>query len=181
MTKLASKDLLVPDLRKLIRDIPDFPKKGILFKDITPLLGDIQGFKRTIDLMSEPFLHKDVRKVAGIESRGFLLATAIAYRLGAGVIPIRKKGKLPHKVVSTTYALEYGMDTVEAHADALEPGEKVLLVDDVLATGGTAAASCALLELLKAKIVGVSFLIELDFLKGRGKLPSYDIHSLIHY
>lgn len=176
-----SKDSFSSDLRELIRDVPDFPKKGVIFKDITPLLGDPRGFQSTIDLMSQPFLNKGIHKVAGIESRGFLLATAIAYRLGAGVIPVRKKGKLPHKVVSRTYDLEYGTDSVEAHADALKPGEKVLLVDDVLATGGTAAASCALLELLKARVVGVSFLIELDFLKGRQKLPSYSIHSLIHY
>lgn len=180
MTKLT-KNMAVPDLLKMIRDIPDFPKKGILFKDITPLLGNPEGFKSAIDLMSEPFLNKGISKVAGIESRGFLLATAIAYRLGAGVIPVRKKGKLPHKVVSITYALEYGTDCVEAHADAVKPGEKVLLVDDVLATGGTASASCALLELLKAKVVGVSFLIELDFLRGREKLKSYDIRSLIHF
>ena len=169
------------DLRRLIRDIPDFPKKGIVFKDITPLLGDAQGFKATIDRMSEPFLNKGIQKIAGIESRGFLLATAIAYRLGAGVIPIRKKGKLPHKVVSATYQLEYGTDSVEAHADALTPGENILLVDDVLATGGTASAACALLEQLQGKIAGLSFLIELDFLKGREKVQRHQIQSLIHY
>jgi adenine phosphoribosyltransferase len=181
MTKPTSKNYSVEDLKKLIRDIPDFPKKGIVFKDITPLLGDPKGFKAAIDLICEPFLNKGIHKVAGIESRGFLLATAIAYKLNAGVIPVRKKGKLPHKVVSTAYALEYGSDCVEAHEDALKPGEKILLVDDVLATGGTASATCTLLGMLHANIVGTAFLIELDFLKGREKLKQYKIHSLIHY
>ena len=169
------------DIRTLILDVPDFPKKGIVFKDITPLLGDPASFKTTIEQMCAPFKGQRIDKIAGIESRGFLLATAMAYHLGTGVIPIRKKGKLPRKTVSASYALEYGMDTIEAHADAAAPGTQVLLVDDVLATGGTASAACQLLEKLGAKIVAASFLIELDFLKGREKLPHRDVRSLIHY
>jgi len=169
------------DIAKLVYDVPDFPKKGIVFKDITPLLADAEGFKTTIDWLCEPFSPGDVRAVAGVESRGFLLATAMAYKLGAGVVLIRKKGKLPRRTISATYALEYGTDSVEAHEDAVVPGTGVLLVDDVLATGGTAAAAEKLLEKLGAKILGARFLIELEFLKGRKKLGSYDTRSLLKY
>ncbi|MBI4346225.1 MAG: adenine phosphoribosyltransferase [Elusimicrobia bacterium] len=170
-----------PDLKHWVTDVPDFPKKGIVFKDITPLLGDPGAFKATIDALAGPFESLGVQQVAGVESRGFLLAAAIAQKLGAGLIPIRKKGKLPRKTVQAEYALEYGTDSVECHADAASPGARVLLVDDVLATGGTAAASARLLETVGAKIVGVAFLIELDFLKGREKLKSQRVHSVLHY
>lgn len=169
------------DLKALIRDVPDFPKKGIVFKDITPLLADAKAFAHTVELMAEPFLGKGISIVAGIESRGFLLATPIAFRLGAGVVPIRKKGKLPRKVHCATYDLEYGKDSIEAHADAFPKGARVLLVDDVLATGGTAAAALELLAKLGGEVAGISFLIELGFLKGRAKLPGHSIHSLLTY
>jgi adenine phosphoribosyltransferase len=169
------------DLRQHIHDVPDFPKKGIVFKDITPLLADAKAFAETIDRLAEPFIGKGVQIVAGIESRGFLLATPIAYRLGAGVVPIRKKGKLPRAVKSASYALEYGTDSIEAHADSFKKGTKVLIVDDVLATGGTAAAAVQLVEAIGGEIVGTSFLIELNFLDGRKKLPGRTIHSLVAY
>ncbi len=171
----------IAQIKDLIRDVPDFPKPGIVFKDITPLLADAEAFKSLIELMAAPYKGKGIEQIAGIESRGFLLATAMAYHLGAGVIPIRKKGKLPRKTISVSYALEYGTDTVEAHADAARSGSKILLVDDVLATGGTASASLQLLEQLGARVVGASFLIELDFLKGREKLREHAVESLIHY
>jgi adenine phosphoribosyltransferase len=158
------------DLRAFIRDVPDFPKKGILFKDISPLLADHHAFRAAVEAMAEPFLDRGVEAVAGIESRGFVFAAAIGLRLGAGVVLVRKKGKLPCKTLSVTYGLEYGSDTLEIHQDALRPGERVLLVDDVLATGGTARASCDLLEKLGASVEGACFLIELGFLNGREKL-----------
>jgi adenine phosphoribosyltransferase len=169
------------DLAARIKDVPDFPKKGIVFKDITPLLADAKAFAEAIDRLAEPFVGKGVQIVAGIESRGFLLATPIAYRLGAGVVPIRKKGKLPRAVKSASYALEYGTDSIEAHADSFKKGTKVLIVDDVLATGGTAAAAVQLVEAIGGQIVGTSFLIELGFLDGRKKLPGREIRSLVSY
>jgi adenine phosphoribosyltransferase len=169
------------DFKSRIHDVPDFPKKGIVFKDITPLLSDPKGFAEMIDRLAEPFVGQGIRTVAGIESRGFLLATPIAYRLGAGVVPIRKKGKLPRAVKSASYALEYGTDSIEAHADAFGKGEKVLLVDDVLATGGTAAAAVSLIEAIGGTLAGAAFLIELGFLDGRKKLPGRRIHSLVSY
>jgi adenine phosphoribosyltransferase len=169
------------DFKKHIHDVPDFPKKGIVFKDITPLLSDAKTYAAAIDRLAEPFMGKGVTLVAGIESRGFLLATPIAYRLGAGVVPIRKKGKLPRAVKSASYALEYGTDSIEAHADAFPKGAKVLLVDDVLATGGTAAAAVQLIEDIGGSIAGAAFLIELGFLHGRKKLPGRDIHALVSY
>lgn len=169
------------DIKKHIRDVPDFPKKGVMFKDITPLLADAKAFATVIDRMAEPFVGKGIEIVAGIESRGFLLATPIAYRLGAGVVPIRKKGKLPRAVKSATYALEYGNDSIEAHVDSFANGTKVLIVDDVLATGGTAAAAVDLIRSIGGELAGTSFLIELEFLKGRAKLPGQRIHSLVTY
>lgn len=168
-------------LKGFVTDVPDFPKKGIVFKDITPMLADAAAFRNAIEAMAAPFEEEGIAQVAGVESRGFLLAAAIAYRLGAGLIPIRKKGKLPRKTLQAEYALEYGTDSVECHADAAERGAKVLLVDDVLATGGTAAASLRLLEALGTKVVGATFLIELDFLKGRQKIKKQLVHSVLHY
>ncbi len=172
---------LVSKVKSLVRDVKDFPKKGIVFKDITPLLSNAKAFAACVDRMADPFIGSGIQIVAGIESRGFLLATPIAYRLGAGVVPIRKKGKLPRKVQSATYALEYGTDSIEAHADAFPKGAKVLLVDDVLATGGTAAAAVSLIEAIGGTLVGSAFLIELGFLDGRKKLPGRKIHSLVTY
>lgn len=169
------------DFKKHIHDVPDFPKKGIVFKDITPLLSDAKTFAAAIDRLSEPFVGAGIQIVAGIESRGFLLATPIAYRLGAGVVPIRKKGKLPRAVKSASYALEYGTDSIEAHADAFPKNAKVLLIDDVLATGGTAAAAVQLIEAIGGTLIGSAFLIELGFLDGRLKLPGRRIHSLVTY
>lgn len=169
------------DFKALIKDVPDFPKKGIMFKDITPLLADPKGFNAVIDGLIAPYKGAGVQVVAGVESRGFLLAPAMAARLGAGVVPIRKKGKLPRAVQSASYALEYGSDSIEAHTDAFPKGANVLLVDDVLATGGTAGAAISLVEAIGGRIVGVSFLIELAFLDGRKKLPGRPIHSLITY
>lgn len=169
------------DFRKWVHDVPDFPKKGIVFKDITPLLSDAKAFAAAVDTMAEPFVGKGITLVAGIESRGFLLATPIAYYLKAGVVPIRKKGKLPRQVVSASYDLEYGQDSIEAHADAFPKGAKVLLVDDVLATGGTARAACELIEKVGGRVQGMSFLIELGFLGGRSRLPSRPVKSLITY
>ena len=169
------------DLKTLIHDVPDFPKKGVGFKDITPLLSDAKAFAEAIDRLAEPFVGSGVQIVAGIESRGFLLATPIAYRLGAGVVPIRKKGKLPRKVRSASYALEYGTDSIEAHADAFAKNTAVLLVDDVLATGGTAGAAISLIEAIGGRLVAAAFLIELGFLNGRTKLLGRKIHSLVTY
>ena len=169
------------DLKALIKDVPDFPKKGILFKDITPLLADPKGFDAVIDGLIAPFKGKGITVVAGVESRGFLLAPAMAARLGAGVVPLRKKGKLPRQVHSASYALEYGTDSIEAHIDAFPKKTKVLLVDDVLATGGTAGAAIALIAALEGDLVGSAFLIELAFLNGRQKLAGQNIHSLITY
>ena len=169
------------DLKKSVRDVPDFPKKGIGFKDITPLLGDPKAFRAMTELLAERYAGKGITKVAAVESRGFLIAAALAARLGAGVVPIRKKGKLPYKTISASYELEYGTDTLEIHVDAAKPGDVVLLADDVIATGGTAKASCELIEKLGAKVGGVCFLIELEFLKGRAKLPGREVFSLIKY
>ena len=169
------------DLKKHILDVPDFPKKGIMFKDITPLLADPKAFSATIEALAQPYLGKGVSVVAGIESRGFLLAAPLAQRLGAGFVPIRKKGKLPRQVHRAEYALEYGTDVVEAHMDAVPRGAKVALIDDVLATGGTASAALQLMDAMGADVLGVSFLIELGFLKGRSKLGSRAVHSVLTY
>lgn len=176
-----SPKLALPAMKALIKDVPDFPKKGIVFKDITPLLADPHGFNGVIDGLITPFKETSVDVVAGVESRGFLLAPAMAARLGAGIVPLRKKGKLPRATRSASYALEYGSDSIEVHADAFQPGTRVLLVDDVLATGGTAAAAIELIEGLGGKLAGISFLIELAFLNGRKKLDGRAVHSLISY
>ena len=167
------------DLEKYIRDIPDFPKEGIIFKDITPLLAEATALDETVRRLAEPYEGKGIAYVAAVESRGFIFGAAVARQLAAGFVPIRKPGKLPHKTVSKEYSLEYGTDTVEIHADAIPPGSKVLMIDDLLATGGTMAAACELVAALGARIVGVAFLIELCFLNGRAKLTGYDLHTLI--
>lgn len=168
------------DLKAYIRDIPDFPKKGIVFKDITPLLADKQAFKYAIDSLAE-LVTSQVDLVLGAEARGFIIGGALAYRLGAGFIPARKPGKLPYQVTSALYELEYGQDALEIHEDSITPGEKVLIVDDVLATGGTARAKADLVEKLGGKVVSLAFLIELSFLQGRKKLKDYNVQSLITY
>ena len=170
------------DLIDAIRDVPDFPKKGILFKDITPLLARGDLFRKGIDEFAAYYQDKKIEKIVGIESRGFIFGSALAYKLGAGLVPVRKKGKLPHTTVSASYQLEYGTDTLEMHADALNSGgARVLIVDDLLATGGTAKATAELVEKVGGKIIGCAFLIELLFLKGRDNLKNLDIHSLIQY
>ena len=169
------------NLKKTIRDIPDFPKKGILFKDITTLLKDKKALKESIDLLGREFGKKGIKYVVGIESRGFIFGTALAYKLGVGFIPVRKKGKLPAKVRSVTYALEYGTDTLEIHEDALKKGDKVVIIDDLLATGGTVSAVAKLIAASGARIVGVGFIIELAFLKGREKLEGLPVYSVIQY
>jgi len=169
------------DLKKLIRNVPDFPKKGIMFRDITTLLKDPGGLRAVLDGMEAFFRGLEIHKVVGIESRGFILGTALADRLGAGFVPVRKPGKLPAATVRVAYDLEYGSDHLELHTDAVEPGEKVVIVDDLLATGGTAAATLKLLHMAQADIVGLAFLVELDFLKGRERLPGIHVWSLVHY
>ncbi len=168
-------------LETLIRDIPDFPDKGVVFKDITPVLGDADAFGSLIDEMSEPFLDQGITKVAGIEARGFTLATPVADRIGAGFIPLRKPGKLPYETVKEEYELEYGMDSLEVHVDAVLEGEKVLLVDDVIATGGTARAAIQLLRHVGADVVGLSVFIELAFLGGATKIDNVPLHALLSY
>jgi adenine phosphoribosyltransferase len=168
-------------LRALIRDVPDFPKKGIVFKDITPLLADEVGFSSIIDIIVVHYGRGTVDKVVGIEARGFILASPVAYHFGAGFVPVRKADKLPWETESERYDLEYGTETLEIHKDAFRPGERVLIVDDVLATGGTAKATAALVEKLGGKVIGIACLIELSFLKGREKLDGYDFFSLLTY
>ena len=168
-------------LRELIRDVHDFPKPGIVFKDITPLLAHPAGLSLAVEYMTQPFRHMQVDLVAGAESRGFIFGTAIAQNLSAGFVPIRKPGKLPHHTHSEEYALEYGTDRVEVHRDAIEPGDKVLLVDDVLATGGTMNACCRLVRAAGGNIVGVAVLLELAFLNGRNQLHEYPVHSILRY
>jgi adenine phosphoribosyltransferase len=168
-------------LKALIREVPDFPKPGILFYDITTLLKDPQGLKSIIDELGRHYGGKGIEVVAGIEARGFIFAPAVAYALGAGFVPIRKPKKLPAATERVEYALEYGSDAVEMHKDAVQPGQRVLIVDDVLATGGTAAAAARLVEKLGGRVCGLGFVIELDFLSGRSKLAGYDIDSMIHY
>jgi adenine phosphoribosyltransferase len=168
-------------LKRLIREIPDFPKPGILFYDITTLLKDPEGFRTTVDLLSEAFAGERVDRVVGIEARGFIFAPALAYKLGAGFIPMRKSNKLPAPTESVTYTLEYGTDRLEVHKDAIEPGHRVLIIDDLLATGGTAKAAIELVEKLGGHVVGAGFVIELEFLKGRERLAGYRVVSLLKY
>lgn len=172
---------LMDDLKRLIRQVPDFPKPGILFYDITTLLKDRTGLKTVIDAFRERYKDSGVDVVLGIEARGFIFAPAVAYALGVGFVPVRKPKKLPAATERIEYALEYGTDALEVHKDAIEPGQNVLVVDDVLATGGTAAAVCQLVEKLGGRVAGVGFVVELDFLHGRNKLAGYDVFSLLHY
>lgn len=169
------------DIKNLIRDVKDFPIEGIVFKDITTLLKDADGFKLTLEELYNFSKNKGITKVVGIESRGFIFGGALAEKLGAGFIPIRKPGKLPAETESETYQLEYGTDEIQIHKDALAPGDKVLLHDDLLATGGTMEAAAKLVEKLGAEVVQITFVIELNFLNGRKLLQNYDVHSLIRY
>ena len=176
------KTTLTPDdLARAVRNVPDFPQPGIQFKDITPVLADPELFAGTIDLLTADVVPGSVDTVVGIDARGFIFASAAALKLKAGFVPIRKKGKLPYKTFEQSYALEYGSSTVAIHVDALKPGSRVLLVDDLLATGGTAAAAAALIKKIGAEIVEIAFLIELGFLKGRDKLRGFPVRSLIVY
>jgi adenine phosphoribosyltransferase len=169
------------ELKKLIREVPDYPKPGILFYDVTTLLKDKQGFRSLIDNLCEHYAGHTVDLVAGIEARGFIFAPALAYRLGAGFVPVRKPKKLPAKTASISYALEYGTDTLEIHADAVKPGNRVIICDDLLATGGTASATAKLIQQLGGIVEGAAFAVELTFLNGRTKLNGFDVFSLIQY
>ena len=169
------------DLKQTIRSIPDFPKPGIIFRDITTMLQNPAALRQSVDLIAEHFDEGSIDVVVGAEARGFIFGPAVAYRLNAGFVPIRKPGKLPYQTIRATYQLEYGTDTVEMHKDAIEPGQRVLMIDDLLATGGTMAACCKLVEQIGGKIAGCAFVIELSFLKGRGKLLGHEIFSLVDY
>ncbi len=168
-------------LKDKIRDIPDFPRKGVVFRDITPLLQDAAAFKHTIDLLTEKYRDKGIDVIVAAEARGFILGAPLAYNLGVGFVPVRKPAKLPAECISAEYALEYGVDSLHMHKDAILPGQKVLVIDDLLATGGTVKAKIELVEKLGAEVIGVAFLIELTFLEGRKKLEGYEITSLIQY
>ena len=169
------------ELTAHIRDIPDWPEPGVVFKDITPLLADAEAFHTALDLMDGPFVDEGITRVVGIEARGFIFAAPIAIRLGAGFIPVRKPGKLPHDIHHQEYDLEYGTDRIEVHSDAVLPGDRVLIVDDVLATGGTGRAAIDLVHKMGADVVGFSVLVELDFLGGRQRLDGVRTHSVVHY
>jgi adenine phosphoribosyltransferase len=168
-------------LKTKIRSVPDFPKPGILFYDITTLLRDCDGFQMTIEALTQPFESREIDVVVGVESRGFILAGAVADRLGAGFAPVRKKGKLPSATVQEHYDLEYGTDCLEIHSDAVVPGQRVLIIDDVLATGGTAAATTALVRKLGGDVLALAFLVELEFLNGRRKIPNETVYSVLKY
>ena len=178
---MANSSLNADQLKKLIREVPDFPKKGILFYDITTLLKDKVGFATLIDKFSEYYISQDVDLVLGMEARGFIFGPALAYRLNAGFVPVRKPKKLPAQTARVTYDLEYGTDTLEIHQDAVQPGQRVIIVDDLLATGGTAAACVELVKSIGGEVAGLAFVVELDFLKGRQKLSGLDVFSLLHY
>jgi adenine phosphoribosyltransferase len=170
------------ELKAKIREVPDFPKEGILFYDVTTLLKDADGLRAVIDIFTERYRGKGIQKVLGIESRGFIIGPTVARDLGAGFVPIRKPGKLPAETLSESYELEYGTDTLEVHKDAVEPGERVLIIDDLIATGGTAAAAVRMAQQLKAEIVECAFLVELEFLEGRQKLPpDIDVFTALRY
>jgi adenine phosphoribosyltransferase len=171
----------VENLKELIREVPDFPRPGILFYDITTLLKDPVGLRRAVDALADPYVGRKIDHVVGIEARGFIFAPSVAYRLNAGFVPVRKPKKLPAQVARAAYKLEYGQDALEIHRDAVNKGEEVLIIDDLLATGGTAAAVAGLVESLGGHVAGVGFLIELGFLKGREKLSRYDLHSVLKY
>jgi adenine phosphoribosyltransferase len=173
--------MAMDELKKLIREVPDYPKPGILFYDLTTLLKDKKGFHALIDRLCDHYKDHKIDLVAGIEARGFIFAPALAYRLGAGFVPVRKPKKLPAKTASVSYALEYGTDTLEIHEDAVKPGDRVLICDDLLATGGTAAATAQLIQKLGGKVDGAAFAVELTFLKGRSKLNGFDVFSLLRY
>ena len=170
-----------PVLEKSIRNIPDFPKPGIIFRDITSLIQNKTAFKKAVDLLAAKYKNKKIDKVVGVEARGFIFGAALAYKIGAGFVPVRKKGKLPCKTICAAYELEYGTDSLEIHADALKPGEKILIIDDLLATGGTVKAVTGLVNQLKGKIQGIGFVIELVDLKGRDKLKDYPVFSLVTF
>ncbi len=172
---------ITAQLQAHIRSIPDFPQPGILFRDITPLLGDAATLRLTIDLLAAPFRAAQIDYIVGIESRGFLFGMPLAYQLGVGFVPVRKMGKLPHRTLQTEYTLEYGTNVLEVHADAIPPGKRVVIVDDLLATGGTAAATATLMEQLGAQVAGMAFVIELSGLAGRAKLAGIPIHVLLSY
>lgn len=176
-----TKQINCEPLKELIRTVPDFPKPGILFYDITTLLKDKTGFAQLIDAFAAYYIGKEIDLVLGIEARGFIFGPALAYRLNAGFVPVRKPGKLPGQVARVNYDLEYGSDALEIHLGAIQPGQRVLIVDDLLATGGTMQATVQLVRQLGGEIVGVGFAIELDFLKGAAKLQEYDVFSLMHY
>ena len=168
-------------LSELVRDIDDFPTKGVSFRDITPLLGDGKGFARAVDELADKFADVPADRVLGMEARGFIIAAPVAYRMGAGFVPVRKPGKLPARTKKYDYALEYGTNTLEIHEDAIAKGQRVIIVDDLLATGGTAEATARLAESLGAEIAGLGFVVELDFLNPRNRLQGYDVFSLLHY
>jgi adenine phosphoribosyltransferase len=171
----------VEELKRLIREVPDFPKPGILFYDITTLLKDPVGLHRAVDVLANYYVGRKIDRVVGIEARGFIFAPMVAYRLNAGFVPVRKPKKLPAEVVRKTYSLEYGQDSLEMHRDAVSEGQEVLIVDDLLATGGTAVAVAELVESVGGRVSGLGFLIELEFLKGRERLCKYDVHSVLKY
>jgi adenine phosphoribosyltransferase len=175
------KHINAEDLKKLVRTVPDFPKPGILFYDITTLLKDRTGFAQLIDLLAAHYFERKVDLVLGIEARGFIFGPALAYRLNAGFVPVRKPRKLPAPVARVTYDLEYGSDSLEIHMDAIAPGQNIVLVDDLLATGGTMEATVKLVNQLGGTITGLAFAVELDFLKGRDRFKEYDVFSLLHY
>jgi adenine phosphoribosyltransferase len=169
------------DLQALVRAIPDFPQTGILFRDITPLLKDARAFATTVDMLADEFIGEDVDYVVAIEARGYVIGAPLAYKLGAGLIPVRKPGKLPYTTIKADYALEYGTNTLEVHSDAVGPGHRVIIVDDLLATGGTASATKTLVERLGGEVVGAGFIIELTALGGRAKLGSTPVRTLLSY
>ncbi|MGO8946479.1 MAG: adenine phosphoribosyltransferase [Ktedonobacterales bacterium] len=168
-------------LKRYIRDIPDYPQPGVLFRDITPLLQDAAALRFAIDTMANRFRDSQIDQVVGIESRGFIFGTPLAYLLGTGFVPVRKKGKLPSRVIAVEYDLEYGSNVLEIHTDSIEPGQRILVVDDLLATGGTTAGTVKLVEQLGAQVVSLAFLIELSGLRGRSRLPGHDVFALLSY